>query len=349
MDLDKLMDRTLSLIEESLKSKQKSNEAEARRLTAIAMEQEKTKRMGLSAQETLQNLVNKGLIDRQELENTGQMNRKQIEEAGLDRRQGRELDFKRNEPVFKEFKTKTTDMAGGEKETSEWRNVNTAGGKLNGQDGGALDPADIDFFSKTTPEKSKAVETPTRTLADQVSTTAPKDDRLPIDSQTPVEALPRGTGYLQTEGGRTLEVRGNNITEVPQAMPTRGHDLTAPEMQSSHTPFNPDMPRTLQNSHAPLTRPNSGYGEVLPGGGQSFLDQNGQRPRAFGESFIRSNLGHALGADKALNIANGFNRTLTGGWGLSSQLGNAMIERGIKPAVRWATQEYNDPYQRKLY
>ncbi len=70
-------------------------------------------------------------------------------------------------------------------------------------------------------------------------------------------------------------------------------------------------------------------------------------PRPFGNSFIRSNIGHTLGVDKAHNIATGFNRTATGAWDLSNKVGNTIIERGIKPAAKWATQEYDDPYRKK--
>lgn len=70
-------------------------------------------------------------------------------------------------------------------------------------------------------------------------------------------------------------------------------------------------------------------------------------PRPFGNSFIRSNIGHTLGVDKAHNIATGFNRLATGAWDLSNKVGNTIIERGIKPAAKWATQEYDDPYRKK--
>lgn len=70
-------------------------------------------------------------------------------------------------------------------------------------------------------------------------------------------------------------------------------------------------------------------------------------PRPFGNSFIRSNIGHTLGVDKAHNIATGLNRAATGAWDLSNKVGNTIIERGIKPAAKWATQEYDDPYRKK--
>ena len=86
------------------------------------------------------------------------------------------------------------------------------------------------------------------------------------------------------------------------------------------------------------------YGAALPvTGGQSPVDASGQRPKAFGESFIRSNFGHAIGVDKAQKVATGFNRMGSNAWELSKRTGNAMINRGIKPALKWANQEY-DPY-----
>jgi hypothetical protein len=78
----------------------------------------------------------------------------------------------------------------------------------------------------------------------------------------------------------------------------------------------------------------------------TYIPENAM-PRPFGESFIHSNIGHALGVDKAHNIATGFNRAATGAWDLSNKAGNIIIERGIKPAAKWATQEYDDPYRKK--
>ena len=78
----------------------------------------------------------------------------------------------------------------------------------------------------------------------------------------------------------------------------------------------------------------------------TYIPENAM-PRPFGESFIRSNIGHTLGVDKAHNIATGFNRAATGAWDLSNKAGNIIIERGIKPAAKWATQEYDDPYRKK--
>lgn len=78
----------------------------------------------------------------------------------------------------------------------------------------------------------------------------------------------------------------------------------------------------------------------------TYIPEN-DMPRPFGESFIRSNIGHTLGVDKAHNIATGFNRAATGAWDLSNKAGNTIIERGIKPAAKWATQEYDDPYRKK--
>ena len=78
----------------------------------------------------------------------------------------------------------------------------------------------------------------------------------------------------------------------------------------------------------------------------TYIPENAM-PRPFGESLIRSNIGHTLGIDKAHNIATGFNRAASGAWDLSKKAGDTIIERGINPAVKWATQEYDDPYRKK--
>ena len=59
-----------------------------------------------------------------------------------------------------------------------------------------------------------------------------------------------------------------------------------------------------------------------------------------GQATIESNLGNVLGLDKAQNISNAFNYGLRGVWQGSTDLGQAMINRGIKPAYNWATQKY---------
>ena len=100
----------------------------------------------------------------------------------------------------------------------------------------------------------------------------------------------------------------------------------------------------LSNIGRPKMPYQHNYGAALPGSrGQSPLDASRRQPKAFGESFIRSNLGHAIGVDKAHNIATGFNRMGSKAWDLSKRASNAMVNRGIKPALKWANQEY-DPY-----
>jgi len=84
-------------------------------------------------------------------------------------------------------------------------------------------------------------------------------------------------------------------------------------------------------------------GKPLPGNYQQT--PLSERPvnttrQPLGQATIESNLGHVLGLDKAQNISNAFNYGLRGVWQGSTDLGQAMINRGIKPAYNWSTQKY---------
>ena len=69
--------------------------------------------------------------------------------------------------------------------------------------------------------------------------------------------------------------------------------------------------------------------------------------KPFGYDVIHSNLGHVFGVDKASHIATGLNRAGVATWNASTRLGNTMINRGIRPALKWAGTPYEDPYDRK--
>lgn len=345
-DFEKVLDKAFDMLEKNLQDKKEGKAAEMQRLSDIAMEQEKTKRMGFSAQEQLQNLVNQGLLKKQEVENTGLMNREQLKESGLSFRQSQQNDFEASKPIFKEDKTKISTADGGVEERSVWRNYNTQAGRIDNTPGGSFDATDMEFFNNRRPEvqSSQGSRTGTRTLTNQ-----------DMNFQTPVENMPRNTGFVRVESGdqagRTLNVGRDNggDYQITEALPSRTHDLTGipnERLAPNHTPMTADslsqkqQQRTIEPSLPDTTRMLSSHQPI-----GAVQDQS----TPFGQTFIRSNLGHLLGADKALNIANTFNRTLTGGWGLSNQVGNAMIERGIKPAIKWAGQEYQDPYERKIY
>lgn len=342
MDFDKLINKAFDMLEQNLKDKKENRAAEMQRLTEIAKEQERTKRMGYSSQEQLQNLVNQGLIKKQELENTGLMDREKMKESGLDFRQAQQLTHEANMPIFKEDKTKTT-TAEGETETTRWRNYNTPEGRIAGTPAGTFDQSDMDHFNNRVP-------VPERSQSNNTGATRPLTSS-DMAFNTPVENMPKNTGFIRIESGnqagRTLDVGKDSSGEyqITDRMPVRSHDLSGmpQEMSASHAPYVRELA-----SHAPMTektlatRPST---DILSSQQNNASQIEPRQP--FGQSFIQSNLGHLLGADKALNIANGFNRGLVGGWNLSNQVGNAIINRGIIPAAKWAGEEYQDPYTKR--
>jgi len=83
MNLNSVLDQAWDFLEESLKQKQTNAKMENDRLTQLGLEQEKTKRMNMSSQEKIQRLMNKGLIDRQELVNSGALSHQQLQNSGL--------------------------------------------------------------------------------------------------------------------------------------------------------------------------------------------------------------------------------------------------------------------------
>jgi len=83
MNLNSILDQAWGFLEESLKQKQANAKLENDRLTQLGLEQEKTKRMNMSSQEKIQNLMNKGLLDKQELVNSGAMSVQQLQNSGL--------------------------------------------------------------------------------------------------------------------------------------------------------------------------------------------------------------------------------------------------------------------------
>jgi hypothetical protein len=83
MNLNSILDQAWDFLEESLKQKQANAKLENDRLTQLGLEQEKTKRMNMSSQERIQNLMNKGLLDKQELVNSGAMSVQQLQNSGL--------------------------------------------------------------------------------------------------------------------------------------------------------------------------------------------------------------------------------------------------------------------------
>ena len=96
MSLNSVLNNAWDFLEKSLKDKKAMAEAEAKRLSQIEAEREKTKRMQISSQEKIQLLINKGLLDRQELVNQGLLTQKEMEESGLKDRQESENRTKRD-------------------------------------------------------------------------------------------------------------------------------------------------------------------------------------------------------------------------------------------------------------
>ena len=74
------------------------------------------------------------------------------------------------------------------------------------------------------------------------------------------------------------------------------------------------------------------------------LNRTVEPRKPFGYDLIHSNAGHMLGLDKASNIAETFNRTMSKVWGASTKAGSVMMNRGIKPTLQWAGEEYQSPY-----
>ena len=83
MNLNSILDQAWDFLEESLKQKQANAKLENERLTQLGLEQEKTKRMNMSSQEKIQSLMNKGLLDKQELVNSGALSMQDLQNSGL--------------------------------------------------------------------------------------------------------------------------------------------------------------------------------------------------------------------------------------------------------------------------
>ena len=83
MNLNSILDQAWTFLEESLKQKQANAKLENERLTQLGLEQEKTKRMNMSSQEKIQSLMNKGLLDKQELVNSGALSLQDLQNSGL--------------------------------------------------------------------------------------------------------------------------------------------------------------------------------------------------------------------------------------------------------------------------
>ena len=248
LDFEKVLNKAFDMLEKSLQDKKEGKAAEMQRLSDIAMEQEKTKRMGFSAQEQVQNLVNQGLLKKQELENTGLITREQMNEAGLNFRQDKQNAFEASKPIFREDKTKTTTAEGGIEERSYWKNYNTPAGRIDNTPGGTFDDSDLNFLQNRRPGGTSLQNSNTRTgaQATQTGTGARALTAQDMSFQTPVESMPLNTGFVRVESGdqagRTLytgrDQAGNY--QITEGLPSRTHDLTGipnERLAPNHTPM----------------------------------------------------------------------------------------------------------------
>jgi hypothetical protein len=318
------MNDAFDLLEKSLVNKKNQATIDNERLERMAKETEKTKRMGFSSQERIQHLMNEGLLDKQELvnsgalskqqlENSGLLDREQAKESGMNMRQGKEHEHQRSLPVFKEHKNKSTDAMGLETETSRYENVNTWGGMNNGKADGAIEKGDLDFLN--TPRSTKA--------------TSSYGNNLGEDPES---------GFLEANGRRFEITNGQEqevaprspLAQVPEVTP-----LTNPG-QTMHSVNRVDLPQQYSFQA-------SGFE------GNPQTPQPSQQRSPMGQQFINSNIGHTLGLDKARTVANTFNQAAIGTWNGLGQVGDSIINRGVKPVVKWAGQEYKNPYERKMY
>lgn len=191
-----------------------------------------------------QSLVNRGLMDQGQLEQAGLDRRLNVTEAGEDRRQGREFEFQKSMPVFKEFKNRTDSVEDGEKETSEWKNVNTAAGRLHGDPGGGA-WEDSDMESLTGPSKNRTPRTES----------SESEYQKRLAEMQGFGDTPTGTGTItrlsdgSVFGANTPDVPSRKMS-TPEALPTRVHDLSqTPTMAQSAPPVpsQPVFPRTLES------------------------------------------------------------------------------------------------------
>jgi len=93
MDFDKIMDTAWDFLEKSMEQKQIQAMEAGDRESAMAMEQEKTKRMALTSQEKIQGMLNSGLLQKQDLVNQGLMSNQQLKNSGL-------MDIQKNKTGF---------------------------------------------------------------------------------------------------------------------------------------------------------------------------------------------------------------------------------------------------------
>ena len=352
MDFEKVMDRAFDMLEKSLEAKGKNKQVEMRRLSEISAEQERTKRMGFSSEERLQNLVNKGLLKRQEVENTGLMNREKMsqagltdrtgmKESGLDSRQAQKLDAEASKPIFKESKTKTTDGDSGDiTEKSTWQNYNTQAARLAGTGGGGFGGKDRAALL------SKATNAASATATPQPESSPPIATERQRDFKTPLENMGRGTGFVEVmdgqNKGKRFDIRGETISEssAPKINMNTNRGLDMPTTLAAPSPT-PLIQRTTPTFKG--TMPAIVDASLPGGGGQSPLGSNGQKVQPFGQKFIDSNIGHAFRLDQAQRGTSAF-------YGGMANKGSQVLKAGRKLSD-WAMRpsEKRNPVFRKNY
>lgn len=91
---------------------------------------------------------------------------------------------------------------------------------------------------------------------------------------------------------------------------------------------------------APMTPSSVARGDALNNPDARKVDVRGSASKKKKTPILRTNFGQFSGLNAAANFTeNYFNKPLRQTWGALGQVGDAMVYRGIKPAMKWAMRE----------